>query len=75
VSRIFNTVTFLLVRFTEGGSEASFSQTRDETVYVIKGSGQMLINCKWVDVKPGTVHNGHLWFLQTGSGSDSRQPS
>jgi mannose-6-phosphate isomerase-like protein (cupin superfamily) len=28
----------------------------DESVYVIKGSGQMLVDDKWIDVKPGTVH-------------------
>ena len=25
-------------------------------LYVIKGSGQMFINGKWIDVKPGTFH-------------------
>jgi len=25
-------------------------------VYVLKESGQMLINGKWIDVKPGTFH-------------------
>jgi mannose-6-phosphate isomerase-like protein (cupin superfamily) len=29
-------------------------------VYVLKGSGQMLINGKWIDVKPGTFHFGPM---------------
>lgn len=31
-------------------------KTHDETVYVIRGKGQMLINDKWVDIQPGSVH-------------------
>ena len=52
-----DTVSFVLIRFAEGGEvKPHFHKTHDETVYVIKGSGQMLINGKWIDVKPGTVH-------------------
>ena len=52
-----DTVTFLLIRFTEGAEvKPHFHKAHAETVYVIKGSGQMLINDKWIDVKPGTVH-------------------
>jgi quercetin dioxygenase-like cupin family protein len=52
-----DTVTFLLIRFAEGAEvKPHFHKTHDETVYVIKGSGQMLVNDKWIDVKPGTVH-------------------
>jgi quercetin dioxygenase-like cupin family protein len=52
-----DTVTFILARFTEGGEvKPHFHKIHNETVYVIKGSGQMLVNDKWVDVKPGTVH-------------------
>jgi len=50
-------VTFLLIRFTEGAQvKPHFHKIHDEIVYVIKGSGQMLVNDKWIDVKPGTVH-------------------
>jgi quercetin dioxygenase-like cupin family protein len=50
-------VSLLLIRFTEGGEvKPHFHKMHDETVYVIKGSGQMLVNDKWIDVKPGTVH-------------------
>ncbi|MGA2937263.1 MAG: cupin domain-containing protein [Syntrophobacteraceae bacterium] len=52
-----DTVTFFLIRFAEGAEvKPHFHKTHDETVYVIKGSGQMLVNDKWIDVKPGTVH-------------------
>ncbi len=52
-----DTVSSVLIRFNEGAEiKPHFHKTHDETVYVIKGSGQMLINGKWIDVKPGTVH-------------------
>ena len=52
-----DTVSFLLIRFTEGAEvKPHFHKMHDEIVYVIKGSGQMLVNDKWIDVKPGTVH-------------------
>ncbi len=50
-------VSLLLIRFAEGGEvKPHFHKMHDETVYVIKGSGQMLVNGKWIDVKAGTVH-------------------
>jgi len=52
-----DTVSLVLVRFAEGAEvKPHFHKTHDEIVYVIKGSGQMLVNNKWIDVKPGTVH-------------------
>ena len=52
-----DTVSFVLIRFTEGAEvKPHFHKTHDETVYVVKGSGQMLVNDNWIDVKPGTVH-------------------
>lgn len=52
-----DTVSFLLIRLTEGAEvKPHFHKTHDEIVYVIKGSGQMLVNDKWIDVKQGTVH-------------------
>jgi quercetin dioxygenase-like cupin family protein len=52
-----NTLTVLVLRLV-GGAEvkAHFHKTHDETVYVIKGTGRMLVNDKWVDIKPGTLH-------------------
>ncbi|MGO9555338.1 MAG: cupin domain-containing protein [Syntrophobacteraceae bacterium] len=52
-----DTVSSVLIRFAEGAEvKPHFHKTHDEIVYVIKGSGQMLVNDKWADVKPGTVH-------------------
>jgi mannose-6-phosphate isomerase-like protein (cupin superfamily) len=52
-----DTVSFRLARFTEGAEiKPHFHKTHDEIVYVIKGSGQMFVNDKRVDIKPGTVH-------------------
>jgi mannose-6-phosphate isomerase-like protein (cupin superfamily) len=52
-----NTVTVLVLRLVAGGEvKAHFHKTHDETVYIIKGTGQFLVNDKWVDFKPGTLH-------------------
>jgi mannose-6-phosphate isomerase-like protein (cupin superfamily) len=52
-----DTVSLVLIRFTEGGEvKPHFHKTHDEIAYVIKGSGQILVNDKWIDVKPGMVH-------------------
>ncbi len=52
-----DTVTINVVRIVEGaGLKHHIHKTHDEMAYVIKGSGQMFINGKWIDVKPGTFH-------------------
>ena len=52
-----DTVTINVARFIEGAEvKPHLHKTHDEMVYVLKGSGQMLINGKWMDVKPGTFH-------------------
>jgi len=52
-----DTVSFRLAQFAEGAEiKPHFHKTHDEIVYVIKGSGQIFVNNKWVDVKPGAVH-------------------
>jgi len=52
-----DTVTILLIRQIEGaGLKPHFHKTHNETLYVIKGAGQLLVNDKWVDLKPGSVH-------------------
>lgn len=52
-----DTITLFVVRATEGFLlKSHLHKTHDETVYVIKGTGQMLINDKWVDIKPGSLH-------------------
>ena len=51
------TVTINVLRFVEGAEiKPHLHRTHDEMVYVLKGSGQMFINGKWIDVKPGTFH-------------------
>ena len=52
-----DTMTLYLLRATEGAEvKPHIHKTHDETVYVIKGMAQMLINDKWVDLKPGSIH-------------------
>jgi quercetin dioxygenase-like cupin family protein len=52
-----NTVTVLVLRLVEGAEvKGHLHKTHDETVYVIKGTGRMLVNDKWIDIKPGTLH-------------------
>jgi quercetin dioxygenase-like cupin family protein len=52
-----DTVTLSVLRLTEGAVvKPHLHKTHDETVYVIKGTGQMSINGKWVDVKAGSLH-------------------
>ncbi len=46
-----------LIRSIEGaGLKPHFHRTHNEMLYAIKGEGQLLINDKWVDFKPGGVH-------------------
>jgi len=52
--------------------KSHFHKTHDETVYVIKGSGQMPINDKWGDIIPGSLHFNpkgkvHSLIKQTGN--------
>ncbi len=52
-----NTATVLVLTLAEGAEvKAHRHKTHDETVYIIKGTGKMLVNDKWVDIKPGTLH-------------------
>jgi mannose-6-phosphate isomerase-like protein (cupin superfamily) len=52
-----DTITINVARLTEGVEiKPHLHKTHDEMVYVLKGSGQMFINGKWIDVKPGTFH-------------------
>jgi mannose-6-phosphate isomerase-like protein (cupin superfamily) len=50
-------VTLYVVRSIEGYFlKPHVHKTHDESVYVVKGTGQMLIDDKWVDIQPGNVH-------------------
>jgi len=52
-----NTITVLVLRVVEGAEvKAHLHKTHDETVYIIKGTERMLVNDKWIDIKPGTLH-------------------
>jgi mannose-6-phosphate isomerase-like protein (cupin superfamily) len=52
-----DTITFYVAKIAEGAEvKTHYHKTHDETVYVLRGSGKMLVNDKWVDVKPGTIH-------------------
>ena len=52
-----DTATVLVLTLAEGAEvKAHRHKTHDETVYIIKGTGKMLVNDKWVDIKPGTLH-------------------
>ncbi len=52
-----DTISFLVLRATDGVViKPHFHKTHNETVYVIKGTGQMLINDHWVNVKPGSLN-------------------
>jgi quercetin dioxygenase-like cupin family protein len=50
-------INVLIIRLLKGGEvKPHYHKTHEETVYVIKGSGQMLVNDKWVDLKAGMIH-------------------
>ena len=52
-----DTISLYVFRLCEGvWIKPHFHKTHDETIYFIKGAAQMLINDKWVDMKPGTLH-------------------
>lgn len=52
-----DTMDLYVGRMTEGaGVKPHIHKTHDETLYVIKGTGQMFVNGKWVDLKPGSLH-------------------
>jgi quercetin dioxygenase-like cupin family protein len=52
-----DTITLIVGRIIEGAQvKPHFHKTHDETVYVIKGTGQVMVNDQWVDLKPGSVH-------------------
>jgi quercetin dioxygenase-like cupin family protein len=50
------TITLNVMRAKGGVIKPHIHKTHDETVYVIRGTGQMLINGKWVDIKTGSLH-------------------
>jgi quercetin dioxygenase-like cupin family protein len=52
-----DTISFVVLRLTPGVVlKPHYHKTHNEAVYVVKGSGQMLIDGKWVDFKAGSLH-------------------
>jgi quercetin dioxygenase-like cupin family protein len=52
-----DSVGVYLVRMAPGAELGPhFHRTHDETEYVIRGSGQLLVNDNWVDINPGSFH-------------------
>jgi len=52
-----DTISFMVLRVVPGVVlKSHFHKTHNEAVYVIKGTGQMSIDGKWVDFKPGSLH-------------------
>jgi len=61
-----DTISLLVVRLTEGfGVNRHIHKTHDETIYVIKGTAQLYINDKWVDIKPGSLHFNPMGNVHT----------
>jgi len=50
-------ITFFIARIAEGAEiKPHFHKMHSESVYVIKGRGQILVGGKWVDIKAGSIH-------------------
>jgi mannose-6-phosphate isomerase-like protein (cupin superfamily) len=61
-----DTISLLVVRLTEGfGVKRHIHKTHDETLYVIKGTAQLYINDKWVDIKLGSLHFNPMGNVHT----------
>lgn len=52
-----DTITLFVIRAVEGFAlKPHIHKTHDESVFVIRGTGEMLINDKLVEIKPGSLH-------------------
>jgi mannose-6-phosphate isomerase-like protein (cupin superfamily) len=52
-----DTATVLVIQNVVGMVlKPHYHKSHSETIYVVKGSGQIFSNDKWVDVKPGSLH-------------------
>lgn len=61
-----DTVTLSVVRSIGGpGLKKHIHKTHDETIYVVRGSGQIFVDDKWVDVKPGDIHFNPMGKVHT----------
>lgn len=61
-----DTISLLVLRLAKGvGVKRHIHETHDETIYVIKGTAQLYINDKWVDIKPGSLHFNPMGNVHT----------
>ena len=52
-----DTISFYVVRMMPGaGLGPHYHETHIEIEYVIRGTAQLLVNDKWVEFKPGSIH-------------------
>ncbi|MFC1812531.1 cupin domain-containing protein [Thermodesulfobacteriota bacterium] len=52
-----DTISVFVVRMMPGAELGPhFHEKHDEIEYVIRGTAQLLVNDKWVDIKPGSIH-------------------
>jgi quercetin dioxygenase-like cupin family protein len=50
-------ISLYLIRMLEGAELGPhFHKTHDETEYVISGAARLLVDDKWVEIRPGSVH-------------------
>jgi mannose-6-phosphate isomerase-like protein (cupin superfamily) len=61
-----NTISLLVLNLTGGvGVKPHVHKTHDEVLYVIKGTAQLFIDGKWVDIKPGSLHYNPMGKVHT----------
>ncbi|MDF1556035.1 MAG: cupin domain-containing protein [Deferrisomatales bacterium] len=66
--------TISLIRATEGaGLGQHFHSEHDETMYVIKGRGELFIDGKWVEMHPGSIHFNPIGKTHTNRQTGSEQ--
>lgn len=52
-----DTISVFVMRINENFEIGlHFHKTHDETIYVIKGEGKMLVHNKWFNIKTGSIH-------------------
>jgi len=52
-----DTISVFVVRMMPGAKLGPhYHAEHDEIEYVIRGTAQLLVNDKWVDIKPGSIH-------------------
>jgi quercetin dioxygenase-like cupin family protein len=58
-----DTISVFVVRMMPGAKLGPhYHEEHDEIEYVIRGTAQLLVNDKWVDIKPGSIHFNPISF-------------